>query len=197
MKRLLTVFVVAGLLLASCGSDDDDNGGAASTPGGGATPSTGGVRPSSPAAQPTAAGQASPAVASSPAAPSDGNAPGIPRLEGEIKEDRGVRYIDEVVGTGPMPQTGQTVTVHYTGWLSTGGDAFDSSRLRNQPFQFTLGVGDVIQGWDIGVATMQQGGKRRLIIPAELGYGSRGAAGGRIPPGATLIFDVELLSFGQ
>lgn len=107
----------------------------------------------------------------------------------------GLKYQDEVVGTGPEPKAGQKVTVQYTGWLDEGGKKgkkFDSSRDRNQPFTFTLGAGQVIQGWDLGVATMKAGGKRTLVIPADLGYGARGA-GGIIPPGATLIFDVELL----
>ncbi|HEV7438254.1 MAG TPA: FKBP-type peptidyl-prolyl cis-trans isomerase [Methylobacterium sp.] len=107
----------------------------------------------------------------------------------------GLKYKDEVVGTGPEPKAGQKVTVQYTGWLDESGQKgkkFDSSRDRNQPFTFTIGAGQVIQGWDVGVATMKTGGKRTLVIPAELGYGSRGA-GGLIPPGATLIFDVELL----
>jgi len=107
----------------------------------------------------------------------------------------GVQYHDEVVGTGPQPQVGQTVTVHYTGWLDDHGKPgrkFDSSRDRGKPFSFTLGAQQVIAGWDIGVATMHVGGKRTLIIPPEAGYGERGA-GGVIPPGATLIFDVELL----
>ena len=110
----------------------------------------------------------------------------------------GVKYSDEVVGTGPQPAAGQTVNVHYTGWLDNDGQKgrkFDSSRDRGQPFSFKLGAGMVIAGWDQGVATMHVGGKRTLIIPPELGYGSRGA-GGVIPPGATLIFDVELLSIG-
>ena len=107
----------------------------------------------------------------------------------------GVNYTDEVVGTGPQPTAGQTVTVHYTGWLDDNGKPgrkFDSSRDRGQPFSFTIGAGQVIAGWDQGVATMHVGGKRTLIIPPESGYGSRGA-GGVIPPNATLIFDVELL----
>lgn len=107
----------------------------------------------------------------------------------------GVQYRDEVVGTGPQPQSGQSVSVHYTGWLEDGGKPgrkFDSSRDRGQPFSFTLGTGQVIAGWDQGVATMHVGGKRTLVILAAQGYGSRGA-GGVIPPGATLIFDVELL----
>ncbi len=110
----------------------------------------------------------------------------------------GLQYTDEVVGTGPQPASGQTVNVHYTGWLydnGTKGRKFDSSRDRGQPFSFKLGAGMVIAGWDQGVATMHVGGKRTLIIPADLGYGSRGA-GGVIPPNATLMFDVELLSIG-
>ncbi len=107
----------------------------------------------------------------------------------------GLKYQDEVVGTGPSPKAGQQVTVQYTGWLDEGGKKgkkFDSSRDRNQPFSFPLGAGQVIKGWDEGVATMKTGGKRTLIIPPQLGYGARGA-GGVIPPNATLIFDVELL----
>lgn len=107
------------------------------------------------------------------------------------KTASGLQYHDYKVGTGPSPKTGQTVTVHYTGWL-VDGKKFDSSVDRGQPFQFQIGQGQVIKGWDEGVATMKVGGKRRLNIPANLGYGSRGA-GGAIPPNATLIFDVELL----
>ena len=103
----------------------------------------------------------------------------------------GLEYEDEVVGTGDSPKSGQKVTVHYTGWL-TNGKKFDSSRDRGQPFSFTIGRGQVIAGWDEGVAGMKVGGKRKLTIPPTLGYGAKGA-GGIIPPGATLIFDVELL----
>jgi peptidylprolyl isomerase len=107
----------------------------------------------------------------------------------------GLGVIDTKVGTGPSPKPGQTVVVHYTGWLYEGGKRgkkFDSSVDRGQPFEFPLGKGQVIPGWDEGVATMKVGGKRTLIIPASLGYGSSGA-GGVIPPNATLIFDIELL----
>lgn len=123
-----------------------------------------------------------------------GNAPGIPELRGAIQSaPGGLRYIDEKVGEGPSPDTGQSVSVHYTGWL-TDGMKFDSSLDRGQPFVFALGRGQVIKGWDEGVASMKVGGKRRLIVPPELGYGERGTPGGPIPGGATLIFDVELLS---
>ncbi|MGF1459877.1 MAG: FKBP-type peptidyl-prolyl cis-trans isomerase [Leptolyngbyaceae cyanobacterium] len=111
-----------------------------------------------------------------------------------VTTDSGLQYTDIVEGTGAMPQTGQRVTVHYTGTLQDG-TKFDSSRDRNRPFSFTIGVGQVIKGWDEGVASMRVGGQRKLIIPPELGYGARGA-GGVIPPNATLLFDVELLRIG-
>jgi peptidylprolyl isomerase len=113
-------------------------------------------------------------------------------MKDQITTPSGLKYIDVVEGDGASPQTGQTVTVHYTGKLENG-TTFDSSRDRNRPFSFKIGVGQVIQGWDEGVGDMKVGGRRTLIIPPELGYGDRGA-GGVIPPKATLIFDVELLS---
>jgi len=103
----------------------------------------------------------------------------------------GLKYQDFSVGDGDQPRTGQTVVVHYTGWL-TDGTKFDSSVDRGQPFTFPLGAGRVIKGWDEGVGSMRIGGKRRLIVPPQLGYGARGA-GNIIPPNATLIFDVQLL----
>lgn len=118
----------------------------------------------------------------------------VPDEEDVMTTDSGLQYVDIVEGTGAMPQSGQRVTVHYTGTLEDGTQ-FDSSRDRNRPFTFTIGVGQVIKGWDEGVATMRVGGQRKLIIPPELGYGARGA-GGVIPPNATLLFDVELLRIG-
>jgi peptidylprolyl isomerase len=103
----------------------------------------------------------------------------------------GLKYIDQVVGKGASPVKGKQVTVHYTGTLENG-KKFDSSVDRKEPFVFAIGVGQVIQGWDEGVMSMKVGGKRKLIVPAKLGYGAAGA-GGVIPPNATLIFDVELL----
>ena len=112
-----------------------------------------------------------------------------------IQTPSGLQYEDTVVGDGAAASAGQYVQVHYTGWLfqdGAQGAKFDSSLDRNDPFEFSLGAGMVIRGWDEGVAGMKVGGKRTLIIPPELGYGARGA-GGVIPPNATLKFDVELL----
>jgi peptidylprolyl isomerase len=116
---------------------------------------------------------------------------------GDKKEEKvittksGLKYVDQKVGDGDEAKKGNTVEVHYTGTL-TNGKKFDSSRDRGKPFSFKLGAGKVIKGWDEGVAGMKVGGKRKLIIPAELGYGEDGA-GDVIPPNATLIFEVELL----
>ena len=106
----------------------------------------------------------------------------------------GLTYQDVVAGTGAEATKGQQVSVHYTGWL-TDGTKFDSSKDRGDPFVFSLGAGRVIKGWDEGVQGMKVGGKRKLTIPPDLGYGARGA-GGVIPPNATLVFEVELLSVG-
>jgi FKBP-type peptidyl-prolyl cis-trans isomerase FkpA len=114
----------------------------------------------------------------------------------KVTTSSGLQYVDLTVGNGDVAKTGDQVSVHYTGWLQnpdgSKGRKFDSSKDRRQPFQFSLGQGQVINGWDEGVQGMKVGGVRELIIPPALGYGQRGA-GGVIPPNATLIFEVELL----
>ena len=110
----------------------------------------------------------------------------------EKMTDSGLKYEDTVEGHGAVAEAGQQVSVHYTGWL-TDGSKFDSSKDRNMPFDFPLGAGHVIRGWDEGVQGMKIGGTRKLTIPPQLGYGAAGA-GGVIPPNATLIFEVELLA---
>jgi len=141
-------------------------------------------------------GKTSSAIASPLSASESGTLVALSLEDVTSKEDvktteSGLRYVEVEEGEGEVPQSGQTVVVHYTGSLADG-TKFDSSRDRDRPFSFKLGQGQVIQGWEEGIATMQVGGRRQLIIPPELGYGQRGA-GGVIPPNATLIFDVELL----
>ena len=119
----------------------------------------------------------------------------VPVRRKPVTTSTGLQIIDTKAGTGASPRSGQTVVVHYTGWLyenGAKGKKFDSSVDRNEPFEFPIGQGRVIKGWDEGVVSMKIGGKRTLIIPPALGYGARGA-GGAIPPNATLMFDVELL----
>jgi peptidylprolyl isomerase len=129
-------------------------------------------------------------------APADEKSAIAAKKESQMKTTpSGLQYEDTVEGTGASPKTGQTCVMHYTGWLfenKTKGKKFDSSLDRGQPFEFPIGQGRVIQGWDEGVATMKVGGKRTLVIPPSIGYGARGA-GGVIPPNATLLFEVELL----
>ncbi|HSB12176.1 MAG TPA: FKBP-type peptidyl-prolyl cis-trans isomerase [Blastocatellia bacterium] len=111
--------------------------------------------------------------------------------DGTVTTASGLQYVDEVVGNGESPKLGQMVTVHYTGTLENG-TKFDSSVDQGRPLPFKIGTGEVIRGWDEGIMTMKVGGKRRLIVPPSLGYGAKGF-GTKIPPNATLIFEVELL----
>jgi peptidylprolyl isomerase len=127
--------------------------------------------------------------------PADAQTKSAPAAGKTMTTASGLKIEDTQVGTGASPKTGQTCVMHYTGWLYENGQKtkkFDSSVDRNEPFEFPIGAGRVIKGWDEGVATMKVGGKRTLIIPPDLGYGARGA-GGVIPPNATLVFEVELL----
>ena len=130
-------------------------------------------------------------AAEAPKAPAKEKTMEKPAEAKEVTTATGLKYVDAKVGEGEEAKAGQTVSVHYTGWL-TNGTKFDSSVDRSKPFSFHLGAGEVIRGWDEGVAGMKVGGKRKLRIPADLGYGARGA-GGVIPPNATLVFEVELL----
>jgi peptidylprolyl isomerase len=143
---------------------------------------------------PAANADASPLVAMTSAKPAKtppSKTPAKKTMSEPITTASGLKYVETTVGTGAVPTKGQTVEVHYTGTLENG-KKFDSSRDRNQTFKFQIGEGQVIKGWDEGLSTMKVGGRRQLIIPAELGYGSRGA-GGVIPPNAVLLFDVELV----
>jgi peptidylprolyl isomerase len=163
---LLLAGALAPMAFAACGGDDDDD--TADTPTSAATTTTGGSP--SPAASATE---------------------GPISLKNPTATPSGLQYEDIVVGTGASPQQAGRVTVHYTGKF-LDGKTFDSSVDRGQPFTFVIGVGQVIKGWDEGVATMKVGGKRNLIIPAALAYGARGQ--GPIPPNTDLYFEVELIS---
>lgn len=175
------VFAALGVFVATAGLAQDKPAAQAVKP---AAATTATVKPAAPAAPVT--GTVAPAAVQKP----------VQKENPVITTASGLQYVDQVVGTGATPTAGKSVTVHYTGWLQSNKQKFDSSVDRGQPFVFTIGVGQVIRGWDEGVLSMKVGGKRQLIIPASLGYGARGA-GNVIPPNSTLVFDVELLSVGN
>jgi len=167
------VVAVAALLLAGCKSQQSPQSQTAVTP----------PAPAAPQAQPAPAAKEDPVEAA--------RTLGTETQNPVVKTASGLEYIDVTTGTGAEAKAGQMVSVHYTGWL-VNGTKFDSSKDRGQPFQFALGGGMVIKGWDEGVAGMKVGGVRKLIIPFELGYGAQGRPP-VIPPSATLIFEVDLL----
>ncbi|MBE0611185.1 MAG: FKBP-type peptidyl-prolyl cis-trans isomerase [Dehalococcoidia bacterium] len=175
LRNRLALLILAGALapvaFAACGGDDDDD--TADTPTSAAT-----------ASKTVTDGSPSPATSAT-------TTTGPITLKNPTTTPSGLQYEDIVVGTGASPQTGFRVTVHYTGTF-LDGKKFDSSVDRGQPFTFVIGAGQVIKGWDEGVATMKVGGKRNLIIPSALAYGSRGQ--GPIPPNTDLYFEVELIS---
>ncbi len=175
----LTALLVLGLALVACGDDTATSGAAGAVAG--ATPA--GSAASSGSKVTTAAATFGPAPLTPP-----------PVTGTPTKTGTGLQYLDIKVGTGAEAKTGQQVSVHYAGWLTSNGKKFDSSLDRGQPFQFQIG-GRVIQGWNEGVVGMKVGGKRRLLIPPALGYGSSGSPP-VIPPNADLTFDVDLLGIG-
>lgn len=195
MKFLFLALSAVMALSLACGSSNNKNNAASvatigGTPSGPGTPVATtllGTRPPNATARPTAA--ARPSASPAPGAALPTVPPGTPPL---TSQPDGLQYQDITVGSGAQPQSGQKVTVNYTGWLENG-TKFDSSVDRNQPFSFTIGQGQVIKGWDEGLASMKVGGKRRLVIPGALAYGPSGRPP-TIPPNATLVFDVELLS---
>jgi peptidylprolyl isomerase len=195
---LLTVLLGVTLLLSGCGADTAEPekvepaplDAASSEPAAPAAP-----EPAPAAAEPAKADvpKPEPAKVEPPAPPKPAPRPAAPK---EVTLSSGLRMIDSQAGAGEAAKSGDTVQVHYTGWLYENGkrgSKFDSSLDRGQPFQMTIGVTSVIKGWTEGLVGMKPGGKRELIIPPDLAYGTRGAGGGLIPPDATLDFEIELL----
>jgi peptidylprolyl isomerase len=180
MKRSGVLLLACGLLAAGCHGAQNTE--APATPPGGPAPGASATAPATTGTPEKTAG-----APAKPAATSEKTTGGSEKV---VTLPSGLKYVDLKVGTGESPKPGATVVVHYTGTLQDG-TKFDSSRDRGQPFSFTLGNHEVIEGWDQGIATMKPGGRRKLIIPGNLAYGPTG--NGKIPPNATLIFDVELL----
>ena len=207
MGKFLCLLVLAILLVGTIGCSGDATPTATSpspaptlTAGPAATATAASTSTPVAAATPAAAATEAaptntPAQASTPASPPTPEAPPLPP-SAPVQTESGLVYIDVEVGTGPVAQPGTRVTVHYTGMLTIDNSVFDSSVERGEPFQFDLGAGNVIQGWDEGVAGMKVGGRRHLIIPADLAYGERGF-GDLIPPNSWLTFDVELLDVSR
>ena len=189
-KAMLTVVLAA--VLASCDNAKNDHNATASaspmttaaTDGTSTTTTTTTIQVAKASVDPAATGAAPSAAASQTSISTDA----------KVTTKDGLKYtvLTTAKGDAKVAKSGDTVSVHYTGWLPNG-KKFDSSLDRNQPFEFALGAGQVIKGWDEGVAGMKVGEKRKLVIPSDLGYGERGAGGGDIPPNSTLIFEVELL----
>lgn len=196
LKNLGWVSLCVVLLATGCNPDNTGGGGQTTTTASSSTTTTmTSTSPQAPASE--AAGTAAPSTASPEAAATASAAPasGSPSAKSAggktVTLPDGLKYTDIVEGTGPSPKPGDSVTVQYTGTL-TNGTKFDSSYDHGTPFTFTIGVGQVIKGWDEGVMTMKKGGKRHLEIPPNLAYGNR-AVGGVIPANSTLLFDVELV----
>ncbi|MDB5101269.1 MAG: fbp [Cyanobacteria bacterium RYN_339] len=186
MLRKALIVAIAAATVAACDNAKNDQTSTASAAPASSAPVA--------AAASTAAGATSAAAATGAAtAPSAAAAQGSISTDAKVSTKSGLKYTVLKAGAGDkVAKNGDNVSVHYTGWLPTG-KKFDSSLDRNQPFEFPVGEGRVIKGWDEGVAGMKIGEKRKLVIPPDLGYGERGAGGGDIPPNSTLIFEVELL----
>ena len=187
-KPSLALGAALALALMGCNQTSQQSGVTSGASTSGASASASNSAPS----QNTSSDAATTTTATATVTTPPATTPGASSTGGTVhKLASGLQYEDLVVGNGKMAEPGMNVSVHYTGWL-TNGSKFDSSLDRGEPFKFQLGAGAVIQGWDEGVKGMRIGGKRKLTIPPDLGYGSHGA-GSVIPPNATLVFDVELL----
>jgi peptidylprolyl isomerase len=188
MLRKALIIAVAAATVAACDNAKNDQNATAS-----AAPATSAPTTAADTGASRTVSEASGAAATTAAAPSAAASQTAISTDAKVTTKSGLKYTILKQGTGDkVAKNGDNVSVHYTGWLPNG-KKFDSSLDRNQPFEFPVGEGRVIKGWDEGVAGMKVGEKRKLVIPPDLGYGERGAGGGDIPPNSTLIFEVELL----